>query len=219
MLTISELASYAGVTVRAVRHYHAKGLLPEPERDRSGYRRYGGDAVVDLIRIRTLAGPGSRWHAYGNCCGPTRKSSPPSRTSTNACGQRSAGADGTGRRSPASPPAMAWYCRRRWSGTSTTCARAEWTSGSSVPNARAGSPWLRTRRGGCRTGSRASASSSPTRGSSAPICRWGGRWTATTRTGAWPCRPTTSWPTSRGWPTNGVRTTSATSTSSRRSRG
>ena len=30
MLTISELASYAGVTVRAVRFYHQKGLLPEP---------------------------------------------------------------------------------------------------------------------------------------------------------------------------------------------
>ena len=28
MLTISQIASYAGVTVRAVRHYHAKGLLP-----------------------------------------------------------------------------------------------------------------------------------------------------------------------------------------------
>ncbi|MER7559824.1 MerR family DNA-binding transcriptional regulator, partial [Nocardioides sp. NPDC126508] len=26
---------YAGVTVRAVRHYHAKGLLVEPERDHS----------------------------------------------------------------------------------------------------------------------------------------------------------------------------------------
>ncbi|MEU2789942.1 MerR family transcriptional regulator [Streptomyces sp. NPDC007100] len=58
MLTIGELASYAGVTVRAVRHYHAKGLLPEPERDRSGYRRYGAGAVVELIRIRTLAGAG-----------------------------------------------------------------------------------------------------------------------------------------------------------------
>jgi len=45
MLTISELASYAGVTVRAVRHYHAKGLLAEPERDHSGYRRYGAAAV------------------------------------------------------------------------------------------------------------------------------------------------------------------------------
>ncbi|TDC75191.1 MerR family transcriptional regulator [Streptomyces hainanensis] len=58
MLTIGELASYAGVTVRAVRHYHARGLLPEPERDHSGYRRYGADAVVELIRIRTLAEAG-----------------------------------------------------------------------------------------------------------------------------------------------------------------
>ena len=58
MLTISQLASYAGVTVRAVRHYHAKGLLPEPERDHSGYRRYDAAAVVELIRIRTLAEAG-----------------------------------------------------------------------------------------------------------------------------------------------------------------
>ncbi|MCZ9349180.1 MerR family transcriptional regulator [Streptomyces mutabilis] len=58
MLTISELASYAGVTVRAVRHYHAKGLLPEPERDHSGYRRYDAGAVVELVRIRTLAEAG-----------------------------------------------------------------------------------------------------------------------------------------------------------------
>ena len=42
MLTISQLASYAGVTVRAVRHYHAKGLLPEPERDHSGRMSHFG---------------------------------------------------------------------------------------------------------------------------------------------------------------------------------
>ncbi|WP_433345103.1 MerR family transcriptional regulator [Microtetraspora malaysiensis] len=58
MLTIGELASYAGVTVRAVRHYHAKGLLPEPERDRSGYRRYDAGAVIELIKIRTLTQAG-----------------------------------------------------------------------------------------------------------------------------------------------------------------
>jgi DNA-binding transcriptional MerR regulator len=58
VLTIGQLASYAGVTVRAVRHYHAKGLLPEPERDRSGYRRYDAHAVVELIKIRTLAEAG-----------------------------------------------------------------------------------------------------------------------------------------------------------------
>jgi DNA-binding transcriptional MerR regulator len=58
MLTISQLAAYAGVTVRAVRHYHQIGLLPEPERDHSGYRTYDAAAVVRLIRIRTLADAG-----------------------------------------------------------------------------------------------------------------------------------------------------------------
>jgi DNA-binding transcriptional MerR regulator len=58
MLTIGQLAAYAGVTVRAVRHYHQIGLLPEPERDAAGYRRYGAKAVVSLIKIRTLASAG-----------------------------------------------------------------------------------------------------------------------------------------------------------------
>lgn len=58
MLTIGQLAAYAGVTVRAVRHYHATGLLPEPGRDGSGYRRYDAAAVVDLIKVRTLAEAG-----------------------------------------------------------------------------------------------------------------------------------------------------------------
>jgi DNA-binding transcriptional MerR regulator len=58
VLTIGQVAAYAGVTVRAVRHYHQRGLLAEPARDSSGYRRYDADAVVDLIRIKTLAGAG-----------------------------------------------------------------------------------------------------------------------------------------------------------------
>lgn len=58
VLTIKRLAEYVGVTVRAVRHYHQTGLLPEPERDASGYRRYPAQAVVDLIRIRTLTAAG-----------------------------------------------------------------------------------------------------------------------------------------------------------------
>jgi DNA-binding transcriptional MerR regulator len=58
VLTISQLAAYAGVTVRAVRHYHQIGLLPEPERDRSGYRRYGAHAAVSLVKIATLADAG-----------------------------------------------------------------------------------------------------------------------------------------------------------------
>ena len=58
MLTISQLAAHVGVTVRSVRHYHQIGLLPEPERDRSGYRSYDAAAVVRLIKIRTLADAG-----------------------------------------------------------------------------------------------------------------------------------------------------------------
>jgi len=58
VLTIGQLAAYSGVTTRAVRHYHQIGLLPEPERDASGYRTYTAPDVVRLIRIRTLAEAG-----------------------------------------------------------------------------------------------------------------------------------------------------------------
>jgi DNA-binding transcriptional MerR regulator len=58
VLTIGQLASYAGVTIRAVRHYHKVGLLPEPKRDASGYRTYDAVAVLRLVRIRTLAEAG-----------------------------------------------------------------------------------------------------------------------------------------------------------------
>jgi len=58
MITIGQLAGYAGVTVRAVRHYHQRGLLDEPPRDASGYRRYTASHVVELIKIATLADAG-----------------------------------------------------------------------------------------------------------------------------------------------------------------
>jgi DNA-binding transcriptional MerR regulator len=58
LLTIGQLADYVGVTVRAIRHYHQRGLIPEPERDASGYRRYDANAVIDLIRIKALADAG-----------------------------------------------------------------------------------------------------------------------------------------------------------------
>ncbi|MGW8765088.1 MerR family transcriptional regulator [Streptomyces sp. NPDC055815] len=58
MITIGQLADYVGVSVKTIRVYHDKGLLPEPDRDSSGYRRYGAGDVVDLIKIRTLARAG-----------------------------------------------------------------------------------------------------------------------------------------------------------------
>ncbi|MER6202333.1 MerR family transcriptional regulator [Streptomyces sp. NPDC001586] len=58
MITIGQLAGYVGVSVKTIRVYHDKGLLPEPERDASGYRRYGAQDAIDLIKIRTLAESG-----------------------------------------------------------------------------------------------------------------------------------------------------------------
>lgn len=58
MLTIGQLAGYVGVTTKTIRVYHAKGLLPEPPRDASGYRRYSASDAVELIKIRTLAEAG-----------------------------------------------------------------------------------------------------------------------------------------------------------------
>jgi DNA-binding transcriptional MerR regulator len=58
MLTIGQLAGYAGVTIKAVRHYHQRGLLDEPPRDSSGYRRYNAQHAIDLVKIKTLAEAG-----------------------------------------------------------------------------------------------------------------------------------------------------------------
>lgn len=54
MITISEIARLAGTTPRAVRLYHARGLLPEPPRADNGYRAYGPDDLLALLRIRRM---------------------------------------------------------------------------------------------------------------------------------------------------------------------
>ncbi|MEU6726554.1 MerR family transcriptional regulator [Nonomuraea wenchangensis] len=57
-VTIGQAAAFAGVTVKTVRHYHKHGLLDEPRRDSSGYRRYGSADLLRLVQIRTLAAAG-----------------------------------------------------------------------------------------------------------------------------------------------------------------
>lgn len=54
MLTIGQVAELAGTTVRAVRHYHQTGLLPEPPRGPNGYRQYRGSDLSRLLQIRQL---------------------------------------------------------------------------------------------------------------------------------------------------------------------
>ncbi|GAA3414490.1 MerR family transcriptional regulator [Streptosporangium vulgare] len=57
-VTIGQAAAFVGVTVKTVRHYHKLGLVKEPERDGSGYRRYGSADLLRLVQVRTLAAAG-----------------------------------------------------------------------------------------------------------------------------------------------------------------
>ena len=63
-LTIDELAQQVGMTVRNVRAYRSRGLLPEPElRGRKGY--YDGNHVARLELIRDLKHRGFNLEAIG----------------------------------------------------------------------------------------------------------------------------------------------------------
>ncbi|WP_354641404.1 MerR family transcriptional regulator [Kitasatospora camelliae] len=54
MWSIGELAEHAGVTVKTVRFYSDRGLLPETGRSSGGHRRYGPEAIERLRLIRSL---------------------------------------------------------------------------------------------------------------------------------------------------------------------
>jgi MerR family copper efflux transcriptional regulator len=49
-LTIGQLAKRARVNVETVRYFERRGLVMQPVRPRSGYRRYG-DETVERIRL------------------------------------------------------------------------------------------------------------------------------------------------------------------------
>ncbi|MEU0355246.1 MerR family transcriptional regulator [Streptomyces cyaneofuscatus] len=53
-----EIAELAGTSLRAVRHYHHIGLLDEPDRLSNGYKQYGIDHLVRLLRIKRLVALG-----------------------------------------------------------------------------------------------------------------------------------------------------------------
>ena len=52
MITIKKAASLTGLSVKAIRHYESCGLMPEPERTRSGYRMYSESDIARLQQIR-----------------------------------------------------------------------------------------------------------------------------------------------------------------------
>ncbi|WP_018296897.1 MerR family transcriptional regulator [Corynebacterium lubricantis] len=57
-MRISEVANAAGCSIRAVRHMHACGAVPEPERLPNGYRDYAISDVAAIMRARALIDAG-----------------------------------------------------------------------------------------------------------------------------------------------------------------
>ena len=57
-VTIGQAAAFADITIKTVRHYHKLGLVGEPARDSSGYRRYRSADLLRLVQVRTLAAAG-----------------------------------------------------------------------------------------------------------------------------------------------------------------
>ena len=50
-LSIGALAQITGMNAKAIRHYESIGLLPRPQRQANGYRRY---SLADVNRLRLL---------------------------------------------------------------------------------------------------------------------------------------------------------------------
>ena len=207
MLTIGQLAAYAGVTVRAVRHYHQIGLLPEPERDASGYRRYGAGGgrrphQDPDPRQRRRAAVRDRRDARRRRR-DLRRGDPENRRPPPAT--RSNGWTPAARRSRSSLPGTAWRSHRRSPPTSIGFGRSGRRTG-----------WWRASgtRGSCsrRAGPTTSASGCPRSSRSSKTRGWFGSIRCSRRspratrptTRAWR-RPPTSWPNWSGRPGPPVR--------------
>ena len=73
-MRIGDVARLAGVSTRTVRHYHAIGLLPEPERRANGYREYSVLDASRLLRVRHLVGVGLPLEKIAGLLDPTHSS-------------------------------------------------------------------------------------------------------------------------------------------------
>lgn len=52
ILTTGQLAKKANVNVETIRYYERRGLIPEPLRSESGYRRYSQDSIARIQFIK-----------------------------------------------------------------------------------------------------------------------------------------------------------------------
>jgi DNA-binding transcriptional MerR regulator len=79
-MKVGEVASRAGVNVETLRYYERRGLLPPPDREPSGHRRYDEDTVRFLRAIKEAQAAGFTLTEIGEYLRAARRSERPSET-------------------------------------------------------------------------------------------------------------------------------------------
>src|SRR5215470_6469111 len=77
-MRVGEVAARAGVNIETLRYYERRGLLPEPEREPSGHRRYDEETVRFLRAIKEAQAVGFTLAEIAEYLGASRRSGSPS---------------------------------------------------------------------------------------------------------------------------------------------
>jgi redox-sensitive transcriptional activator SoxR len=77
-MRVGEVASRAGVNVETLRYYERRGLLPAPEREPSGHRRYDEETVRLLLAIKEAQAVGFTLNEISEHLRAARRSQSPS---------------------------------------------------------------------------------------------------------------------------------------------
>jgi redox-sensitive transcriptional activator SoxR len=77
-MKVGEVAERAGVNVETLRYYERRGLLPEPDREPSGHRRYDEETVRFLRAIKEAQAVGFTLSEIAEYLGAARRSGSPS---------------------------------------------------------------------------------------------------------------------------------------------
>src|SRR6476469_5906405 len=79
-MRVGEVAERAGVNVETLRYYERRGLLPSPDREPSGHRRYDEETVRFLRAIKEAQAVGFTLSEIAEYLRAARRSAAPSET-------------------------------------------------------------------------------------------------------------------------------------------
>ncbi|HJU37448.1 MAG TPA: MerR family transcriptional regulator [Gaiellaceae bacterium] len=128
-MRVGEVAERAGVNVETLRYYERRGLLPAPEREPSGHRRYDEETVRFLRAIKEAQALGFTLSEITDVLKAVRRSGRPSEALRVRMAAKIDEIDGG---SPASGA-----CARSWRGSSAAPATRSTTAPAAPPTWRA----------------------------------------------------------------------------------